>query len=216
MWIGKGWNYELFLEWVKKIFLDLCRYFLSLTFLPNGIRMMNTLKFSLVIFLALMISACQEGADSSDQDVENAEFHTEPAGDADTPAENATGEVGDNSLTLTDQQLIDMGVLSREIQLMRQSSRSDISDMVSEHGLSMTEFQQQSRLMTGGSSGELSPKEQEVWRAINIEMMEIQVQLESDVKQKVEQKGYTYDEYKEYSRRISQNPQYKERQTQLM
>lgn len=169
-----------------------------------------------MFFLALMVSACQSDAESSDQEAENAEQLADPAAESDSPSENAREVAGENSLTLTDQQLIDVGILNREIQSMRQNVRSEISEMVKTNGLSMPEFQQQSRLMTGGSSSELSAKEQEVWRAINIEMMDMQVGLESAVKEKVRKKGYTLEEFKEFSRRISQNPKYKERQAQLM
>nr|MBS0037492.1 hypothetical protein [Saprospiraceae bacterium] len=168
-----------------------------------------------LLLLALSIAlfyACQSDAESTESHDVTQESHTEQTNEVNP---SSTLQNGENNLTLTDQQLLEIGALNQEIKILRQDYNNSVSALIENHGLTLPEFQQQSRLMTTGSKSELTPQQQKVWRDINVQMMDIQMDLQSTIETKVAESGYTMEEFRSHTARINQHPEYKQRQNEL-
>lgn len=176
------------------------------------IFMKNIQPLLFIVFCVALFHACQSEAESTDsQEV------IEESNSAQATEENqiSTTPNEDNNLTLTDRQLLEIGALNREVKILRQDHNHSVSSLIENHGLTLPEFQNQSRLMTTGSKSELTPQEQKVWRDINVQMMELQMELQRAIEQKVAESDYSMEEFRTYTARINQFPEYKQRQLEL-
>ncbi len=172
--------------------------------------MLRVISIALALTGLFLISACQSEGETVEHDADGMTQQEQAPPPQDQQAPQMQQQPGAD-MDISDDDLRAFAEIDSELRMMQEDARSQMIDVIENHGMTLEEFQQHSQMQQQGMTDQIPEGDAQAIADINDEKQSIQETIIESMETLVEDHGMSVDEYEQLAMVINQNPDYQQR-----
>lgn len=176
--------------------------------------MLRVISIAMAFMGLFFFSACQSEGETVEHEADGMTQHEQAPPPQNQQAPQMQQQPGAD-IDISDEDLKAFAEIDSELRMMQEDARSQMIEVIENHGMTLDEFQQHSQMQQQGMTDQIPEDDVNAITDINDEMQNIQELMIQSMETMIEDRGMSVEEYEQMAMVINQNPDYQQRMMEM-